>query len=65
MMTEFNCVEMKHRGSEKIQKKTAGLSAADELKFWQEQTSRLQTRKRNLLKKKKASSINFDKLLSD
>ncbi|OGW12469.1 MAG: hypothetical protein A2W77_07125 [Nitrospinae bacterium RIFCSPLOWO2_12_39_16] len=31
---KFDCVEMKRKGAEFIYKKVAGLSKADQLKFW-------------------------------
>jgi len=30
----FDCVEMKRKGAEFVYKKVAGLSKADQLKFW-------------------------------
>lgn len=31
---KFDCVEMKRRGAESVYKKIAGLSKAEQLKFW-------------------------------
>lgn len=51
MKTKLNCVEMKHHGAEKIQEKIAGLTLAEELKFWQERSAALRKQKEELMKK--------------
>ncbi|MCP5004932.1 MAG: hypothetical protein GY941_13490 [Planctomycetes bacterium] len=39
--TKFNCVEMKHRGAEKVAEQTKHLTKKEELTFWQQQTQSL------------------------
>ncbi len=34
MMKKFDCVEMKHKGAQKLQKEIIGLSRGEELEFW-------------------------------
>ena len=51
MNKTFDCVEMKHRGAEKIRKKITKLSADEELRFWQEMTASLKKRKEQIIEK--------------
>ncbi len=37
----FDCVEMKRRGSERIQSLTAGMTIEEQLGFWKERTKML------------------------
>jgi len=55
MNKDFDCVEMKHKAAEKIQKKIVGLSTEDELKFWKEQTESLRKLRKSRIKKDKVS----------
>ena len=50
MNKEFNCVEMKRKGAERLQKKLAGLTLQEELKFWQERTKELKKEQESLRK---------------
>jgi len=45
MSKPFDCVEMKHRGAEKIRKKIGKLTQKEELQFWKEKTASLIERK--------------------
>jgi hypothetical protein len=57
-ITKFNCVEMKHRGAEKVKEKTRDMTREQELTFWQEQTKHLkhfQESKKQEHRDKKAS----------
>lgn len=45
MSKPFDCVEMKHRGAEKIRKKLGKLTPKEELQFWKEKTASLVERK--------------------
>ncbi|MBK7379313.1 MAG: hypothetical protein IPJ03_14865 [Ignavibacteriales bacterium] len=56
MNKEFDCVEMKRKGARILQKKLAGLSLEEELKFWQERTKELKEDQKRLRKKKKRLS---------
>jgi len=45
MKTEkFSCIELQHRGAEKIYQETKNLTIAEELVYWQQQTKELQQR---------------------
>lgn len=39
--TKFDCVEMKRRGAEAVEKKTENMTREEEYKFWIEQTRNL------------------------
>ncbi|MBU0558579.1 MAG: hypothetical protein KKD86_11430 [Bacteroidetes bacterium] len=53
MNKEFDCVEMKRKGAERLQKKLAGLSIEEELIFWQERNKALKEEQKRLVKRKK------------
>ena len=40
----FDCVEMKRRGADLVQKRIAGLSPEQELEYWRERTAELRRR---------------------
>ena len=40
-ISNYNCVEIQHRGADKIREKTSQMTKDQELKFWQEQTQYL------------------------
>lgn len=42
MNKSFDCVEMKHKGAERIRRKIAKLSMKEELRYWQDMTASLQ-----------------------
>ena len=52
MNKEFDCVEMKRKGAERLQKKLAGLSIKEELIFWQERNKALREEQKKLIKRK-------------
>ena len=56
MNKEFDCVEMKRKGAEILQKKLAGLTLEEELKFWQERTKKLKKEQQRLKEKKRVHS---------
>ena len=58
MKTKLDCVEMKHRGAEKIQEQIADMTLAKELKFWQEGTRTLRKKKEQLMKKQRVIAVN-------
>jgi len=41
---KFSCIELQHRGAEKIYQETKNLTIAEELVYWQQQTKELQQR---------------------
>ena len=44
----FDCVEMKHRGAEEVQKTLAGMTLEEELAYWQSGTEELRQRQTEL-----------------
>lgn len=56
MNKQFDCVEMKRKGAERLQKKLTGLSIEEELKFWQERNKALMEERKTLIKRKKSSA---------
>ena len=40
----FDCVEMKRRGAEEVQRQITGLTREQELEFWRKQTDKLRER---------------------
>ena len=53
MNNEFDCVEMKRKGAERLQKKLVGLTIGEELQFWKERTNELKKEQQTLKKAKK------------
>ena len=51
----FDCVDMKHRGAEKVQAKLAGMSREQQLEYWRERTDVLLDFQRRVARKRKAS----------
>ncbi|MDO8683723.1 MAG: hypothetical protein Q7N50_09610 [Armatimonadota bacterium] len=41
---KFDCVEMKHRGGQKVYEAVKGMTAEQELAFWQSKTDELRAR---------------------
>jgi|WetSurMetagenome_2_1015567.scaffolds.fasta_scaffold205388_1 hypothetical protein len=58
MNKKLDCVEMKRKGSEILQKKIGKLSLEEELKFWQERTNALKENQLRLIKINKSRKIN-------
>lgn len=42
----FDCVEMQHRGAEKLREKTSDMTLEEELAFWRERTQTLRERQK-------------------
>jgi len=42
----FDCVEMKHRGAEKVREQTKDMTSAQELTFWRERSRILKQRQK-------------------
>jgi hypothetical protein len=51
-MSKFNCVELKHRGAEKVIEKTSQMTMTQELEFWRERTQNLITQKKSIKQKR-------------
>lgn len=58
MKTKLNCVDMKHKGAERILGKLSGLTIAEELKLWQHWSSKLLKRKEELVGKNNSLKVN-------
>jgi hypothetical protein len=56
MNKAFDCVEMKHKGADRIRKKIGKLSAKEELQFWKEMTASLKKYKMQISEKHKAEA---------
>ena len=52
---EFDCVDMKRRGAEKVQAKLAGMSRDEQLEYWRVRTEELLDFQRRIARKSKAS----------
>lgn len=52
----FDCVEMKHRGADKVQQAIEGMTLEEELAFWAEGTRELLARKKQLQAERQASA---------
>jgi hypothetical protein len=64
MNKEFDCIEMKRKGAEKLHKKLAGLTLQEELKFWQERTKELKKEQESLRKQRRGYQKNNRQLKS-
>ncbi len=56
MTKAFDCVEMKHKGADRIRKKIGKLTAKEELQFWKEMTASLKKHKMQVLEKQKVEA---------
>ena len=52
----FDCVEMKHKGAEKVQATIRGMTREQELAFWAEGTQKMREEKERFLQKKGAAT---------
>ena len=50
----FDCIEMQHRGGEKIRKETKGMTLEQELTFWQQCSQELRRRQQSIRMKRKS-----------
>jgi len=51
-MSKFNCVELKHRGAEKIMEKASQMTMVQELEFWRERTQNLVNQQKSIKQKR-------------
>lgn len=51
----FDCVDMKHKGAEKVQAKLAGMSREEQLEYWRVRTEVLLDFQRTAVRRRKAS----------
>ena len=56
MKKTFDCVEMKHRGAEKVREQTTGMTLEQELEFWQERSRILKQRQKIAKRESHASA---------
>ena len=47
MAKTFDCVEMKHKGAERVQQEIAGMTMAEELAYWARGTQELRAIQRS------------------
>lgn len=59
----FDCVEMKHRGAEKVREQINGMTLEQELAFWQER-SRILRRRQEIAKGKGLEQTNEEQQAS-
>ena len=50
----FDCVEMKHRGAEKVREQINGMTLEQELAFWRERSRILRQRQESVREKQRA-----------
>lgn len=53
MKKDFDCVEMKHKGAEKVQARLAGMTIEEQLKYWDERTRALLELQQEVIARKK------------
>ena len=53
---EFDCVEMKHKGAEKVQAAIRGMTREQELAYWAEGTQKMREEREQLLRKEGAAT---------
>ena len=59
----FDCVEMKHRGAEKVREQVKGMTLEQELEFWQER-SRILKQRQEVAKEKSRAPANEEQRAS-
>jgi len=55
MKKKFDCVEMKHRGAEKVQAKLATMTLDEQVAYWERRGKELRELKASVLARQKAS----------
>ena len=53
---KFDCVEMKHRGAEKVQEQIAGMTREEEVRFWKERSQHLRRHQEDIKKEESKSA---------
>ena len=51
----FDCVEMMHRGAERVRERTAGMTLEQEVEYWRARTEELRKMQRAAKRTRKAS----------
>jgi hypothetical protein len=62
-MKTFDCVEMKHRGAEKVREQTKDMTVEQEVAFWQKR-SRVLKRRQEIAKEKLLVTANEEQRAS-
>jgi hypothetical protein len=55
MKKTFDCVELQHRGAEKLQAKLSQMTLDEQVAYWERRGKELRERKKNLSTRRKAS----------
>ena len=55
MKKTFDCVEMKHRGAEKVQAHLATMTLEEQLRYWEQRGRELEMKRQQLIVQQKAS----------
>ena len=55
MKKTFDCVEMKHRGAEKVQARLATMTLDQQVAYWERRGEELRKRKASIVSRRKAS----------
>jgi len=57
MKKKFDCVEMKHRGADKIRRIVEGMTLEQQVAFWKERTEKMRKRRMTATEKERTSTI--------
>jgi hypothetical protein len=52
---KFDCVEMMHKGAERVRRKVQGMSREQEAEYWRQRTEELRKMKDQVTERRKAS----------
>jgi hypothetical protein len=55
MKKKFDCVELQHRGAEKVQARLAGMTFEQEVAYWEQRGEELRREKESREERRKAS----------
>ena len=53
---KFDCVDMKRRGAERVQRELAGMSLEEELEYWRKRTDALRRKQRDHSEEQQSST---------
>jgi len=56
MKKKFDCVEMKHRGADKVRRMVEGMTLEEQAAFWKERTEAMRRRRKATIKKERVST---------
>ena len=52
---KFDCVEMMHKGAERVRRKVQGMSPEEEVEYWRQRTEELRKMQDRAMERRKAS----------